>query len=102
MDEWHAAIGSARLDNWGFEAYVAAAIADYRNYERQHDDEADYTDILTMATMFSMFMRAEDNMEFNLNDISASRQLNIGIEDMIPIIEASNRQINSLHRALGM
>ncbi len=102
MDEWHAPIGSAILDNWGFEAYVAAAIADYRNYERQHDDEADYTDILTMATMFSMFMRAEDNMEFNLNEISASRQLNIGIEDMIPIIEASSRKINSLHRALGM
>ncbi len=102
MDEWHARIGSAILGNWGFEGYVAAAIADYRDYERVHDDGADYTDILTMATMFSMFMRADGDMEFNLNDISASQQLNIGIQDMIPIIEESNRQINSLHRALGM
>ena len=55
-----------------------------------------------MATMFSMFMRAEDDVEFRLNDIPASRQLNIGMDDMIPIIEASNQQIQSLHRALGM
>ncbi|MCH8060017.1 MAG: HDOD domain-containing protein [Proteobacteria bacterium] len=33
MDEWHAPVGSAILDNWGFEAYATAAIADYRNYE---------------------------------------------------------------------
>ncbi len=102
MEEWLAPIGSAILENWGFEAYVAAAITDYRNYEREHGDEADYTDILTMATLFSMFMRAEDDVEFHLNDIPASRQLNISIDDMIPIIEASNEQIQSLHRALGM
>ncbi|MCH7821971.1 MAG: HDOD domain-containing protein [Proteobacteria bacterium] len=102
MDEWHVRIGNEILNTWGFETYVAAAIADYRNYQREHDGEPDYTDILTMASKFSMFMRAEDDMEFNLNEISASRRLNIGIADMIPIIEASNRQINSLHRALGM
>lgn len=102
MEQWHCPLGSVILKNWGFETYVSSAVASYRNHQRDHGDQADYTDILTMATLFSQFMRAEDDAEFHLNEIPASQQLNIGIEDMVSIIESSNNQINSLRRALGM
>lgn len=102
MHQWHCPLGSVILKNWGFESYVSSAVASYRNNEREYSDQADYTDILAVASLFSQFMRAEGDEEFHLNDTPASQQLNIGIQDMVAIIESSNNQINSLHRALGM
>lgn len=102
MEQWHCPLGSVILKNWGFETYVSSAIASYRNNKREYSDEADYTDVLAVASLFSQFMRAEGDEEFHLNDTPASQQLNIGVQDMVAIIESSNNQINSLRRALGM
>jgi len=101
MEKWHAAIGSAILQNWGFESYFAFAVENYRNHEREHAETADYTDVLTLACVFSEFIRTKSDMEVLLEDIPASRQLNIGTCDMVPIIQSSNNQVNSLRRALG-
>ena len=101
MDQWHSAIGAAILENWGFESHMATAIENYRDYEREHADSADYTDVLTLAALFSQFVRSSNDMEVHLEEIPASKQLNIRTDDMIPIIQSSNNQINSLRRALG-
>lgn len=100
MDEWHSQIGSSIVDNWGFENYVAEAIGGYTDLEREHEEEADYTDVLTLAHLFSQFVRA-DNMEVQLENVPASRHLKIGTADLMPILDESKEQINSLRRALG-
>ena len=61
---------------------------------------ADYTDVLTLAHLFSQFVRA-DNMEVQLESVPASRNLQIGTSDLMPILDESREQINSLRRALG-
>jgi len=101
MTEWHAAIGSSILENWGFEPHVAFAIANYSDLERDHEDSPDYTDVLTLAHLFSEFVRAESNMEVQLNLVPASRKLNIVTDDLMPILNESKEQIRSLRRALG-
>jgi len=101
MDEWHTAIGSSILDNWGFEPHVSFAIANYIDLDRQHDEAADYTDVLTLAYLFSQFVRAENNMEVQLENIPASQQLKIVTDDLMPILSESREQILSLRRALG-
>ena len=101
IEKWHAAIGSAILENWGFEGYFGFAIENYRNYEREHNETADYTDVLTLAALFSQFVRAQTDMEVQLDQIPASQQLHISTGDMIPIIQSSNNQVSSLRRALG-
>ena len=100
MDEWHSQIGSSIVNNWGFEDYVAEAIASYTDLEREHDAGADYTDVLTLAHLFSRFVRA-DNMEVQLENVPASRNLKIGTADLMPILDESREQINSLRIALG-
>ena len=100
MDEWHSQIGSSIVNNWGFEDYVSDAIAGYTDLEREHESEPDYTDVLTLASLFSQFVRA-DNMEVQLENVPASRTLQIGTSDLMPILEESREQINSLRRALG-
>ena len=101
MAEWHAAIGSSIIEDWGFEPHVAFAIANYGDFERQHDDGPDYTDVLTLAHLFSEFVRAESNMEVQLELVPASLKLNIATCDLIPILDESKEQIRSLRRALG-
>jgi HD-like signal output (HDOD) protein len=101
MDDWHAAIGSSILENWGFASYMSEAVAQYRDIEQEHGDNPNYTHVLTLAYLFEQFMRAESDMEFQLEKVPASRHLQISAADMMPILQESQRQINSLRRALG-
>ena len=101
MDEWHGAIGSSILENWGFESYMSEAVAQYRDLESEHGDTPNYTHVLTLAYLFARLMQAEGDMEFQLDNVPASRHLHITAADMIPILQESQRQINSLRRALG-
>jgi len=100
MDEWHTSIGSSIVAGWGFEESVANAISNYRDLQRQHDDPADYTDVLTLAYLFAEFVRAE-NMEVHLEEVPASQQLKIGTADLMPILNESRDQIRDLRNALG-
>ncbi|MGI9263093.1 MAG: HDOD domain-containing protein [Woeseiaceae bacterium] len=101
MGEWHAPIGSSILDNWGFEPHVAFAIANYGDLERHHEEGPDFTDVLTLAFLFSEFVRAESDMEVQLEQVPASQKLNIVTADLMPILDESKEQIRSLRRALG-
>ncbi len=100
MDEWHAPIGSSIVETWGFSSYVSESIANYSDFSREHDAAVDYTDVLTLAHIFSTFVRSE-SMEVQLENVPASQKLKIGTQDLLPILEESKEQIRSLRRALG-
>lgn len=57
--------------------------------------------MLTLAYLFAQVMQAENDMEFQLDKVPASKHLQISTVDMIPILQESQRHINSLRRALG-
>lgn len=101
MDEWHAGIGSAIVEKWGFSDYVSAAIANYADIERDNGEEANYTDVLTIAFILSQLMNSESDMEVQLDNIPASRHLHLTTAEIMPTLQESNRQISSLRRALG-
>ena len=61
----------------------------------------DYTDILILAYLFHRFIRASDDQEFILDNVPASRQLDLSAADMISVLTESEEQIRSLRRALG-
>ena len=101
MDEWHAGIGSAIIEKWGFSEYVAAAIKNYSDFERDNGEDANYTDVLTIAYILSQLMNSDSDMEVQLDNIPASRHLHLTTAEIMPTLQESNRQINSLRRALG-
>lgn len=101
MDEWHAGIGSAIIEKWGFAEYVSAAIANYSDLERDNGEDANYTDVLTIAFLLSQMMNSDADMEVQLDNIPASRHLHLTTAEIMPTLQESNRQINSLRRALG-
>ena len=101
MTEWHGNIGSAIVETWGFPDYVSAAIANYADFEQDNGEEANYTDVLTIAYILSQLMSSETDMEVQLDTIPASRHLNLSTAEIMPTLQESNRQISSLRRALG-
>jgi len=101
MEEWDAAIGASIIENWGFAEHVSTAVRDFKDTHRNHEGDADYTDVLILAHLFYQFMHAEDDAEFVLDEVPASERLNIAATDMIAIMSESEAQIRSLQRALG-
>lgn len=100
MEQWHSPIGSSIIETWGFAEYVSFAIGNYSDLERDHEDAPDYTDVLTLAWIFSRFV-SSDSMEVQLETVPASLKLNIATLDVLPILDESREQIQSLRRALG-
>lgn len=101
MDEWDCAIGSSIVESWGFAEHVSAAIRDFKDTERAHEGTVDYTDILILAYILYRFTSAAADVEFTLNDVPASRQLDITAADMMQVLSESEKKITSLRRALG-
>ena len=101
MDEWDCAIGSSIVESWGFAEHVSAAIRDFKDTERAHEGTVDYTDILILAYILYRFTSAAADVEFTLNDVPASRQLDITAADMMQVLSESEEKITSLRRALG-
>lgn len=101
MDQWGSVIGGSIIESWGFAEHVSAAVRDYKDTERAHDNSVDYTDILILAYLLFQFVHASEDMEFVLDEVPASQQLSLAAADMIDILTESEEQILSLRRALG-
>ncbi len=101
MNEWDSAIGSSIIENWGFAEHVSAAIGIYKDTDHEHENGVDYSDVLIVAYILFQFVNASDDTEFVLNDVPASRQLNLAAADMINVLNESEEQIASLRHALG-
>ena len=101
MDEWDSAIGSSIIDNWGFAEHMSAAIGIYKDTGHEHENGVDYSDVLIVAYILFQFVNASDDTEFVLDDVPASRQLNLVAADVMNILAESEEQIDSLRRALG-
>lgn len=101
MAEWGPSIGSNIVESWGFADHVSEAVCGYKDTEYSHDSNVDYTDILIVAHLVYRFTTANDDAEFQLNDVPAARQLALTAADMIAVLGESEEKINSLRHALG-
>lgn len=99
--EWDPVIGSTILENWGFAEHVSAAVAGYRETDREHEGDTDYTDILTIANLLLEFVTADDDVELQLEQVPASAQMGLLATDLIEVLKNSEDQIRSLKHALG-
>lgn len=101
LNEWDSGIGASIIQNWGFATHVSDAVRDFRDTERNHEGGVDYTDILILAYLLYQFVCADTDSEFVLDEVPASRKVDISAADMIAILSESEEEIRSLQRALG-
>jgi HD-like signal output (HDOD) protein len=99
--DWHAGIAKSILENWEMSDEIVEAVAEHEDLTRDHDDEPDLTDVLTVATLFVSFHAYPESIELNMQGVTAFDRMQLDHEDVASILEESAEEVASLQAALG-
>ncbi len=100
MRDWHANVGKAIVDNWGFPEHISEAVGEHENIDR-HAGHPDVTDILTVAVMMSGFAGHETDLELNMQNVKAFWRLELDNAKCVHIMRDCAEEIALLRTALG-
>lgn len=100
MRDWHANVGKAIVENWGFPAHIADALAEQENIDRTVG-HADATDVLTAAVMMAGFASHEADLELNMQGVKAFWRLGLDNEKCVHVMRDCQEEIAALRTALG-
>lgn len=100
LRDWHANIGKAIVENWGFPSHISDAVGEHENIDRQVD-HTDVTDVLTVAVMMSGFMGHETDLELNMQGVKAFWRLGLDNEKCVNVMRDCAEDIAALRTALG-
>jgi HD-like signal output (HDOD) protein len=100
MRDWHANVGKAIVENWGFPEHIAEAIGEHENIDRTVG-HADIADVLTVAVMAAGFMGQEVDFELNMQGVKAFRRLSLDNSKCEDIMQNCGEEISALRSALG-
>lgn len=100
MRDWHANIGKAIVENWGFPSHISDAVGEHENIDRQVE-HPDVTDVLTVAMMMSGFMGHEADLELNMQGVKAFWRLGLDNEKCVRVMRDCSEEIAALRTALG-
>jgi len=98
---WHANVGKAIVENWGFPAQIADAVAEHENIDRRTTGPADLIDVLTVASMMAPFIDQEADFDLNMQGIRAYSRIGLNNEKCIDILRSCKEEIAALRTALG-
>lgn len=100
LRDWHANVGKAIVENWGFPEHIAEAIGEHENIERIND-ERDVTDVLTVAVMMAGFFGHEADLELNMQGVKSFWRLGLDNEKCVHVMRDCAEEISALRTALG-
>lgn len=98
---WHAQIGKAVLENWGFAEEMCEAVGDQDDYSRRRKREPDLTDILIVSTLLADAMKSPAPRSVPMEGITAFATIGLKEADCAAILTHAEYQLSSLHDALG-
>jgi putative nucleotidyltransferase with HDIG domain len=98
--DWHANVGRAIVENWGFPDHIAEAIGEHENIDRMVG-HPDVTDVLTVAVMMSGFVGHEADLELNMQGVKAFWRLQLDNDKCVHVMRGCADEISALRTALG-
>jgi putative nucleotidyltransferase with HDIG domain len=100
MRDWHANVGKAIVENWGFPEHISEAVGEHENIDRAVG-HPDVTDILTVAVMMSGFAGHETDLELNMQGVKAFWRLGLDNDKCVQVMRDCAEEISALRTALG-
>jgi putative nucleotidyltransferase with HDIG domain len=100
MRDWHANVGKAIVENWGFPEHISEAIGEHENIDRS-SGQPDVTDVLTVAAMSAGFVGQDVDFELNMQGVKAFRRLGLDNAKFAHIMQGCSDEIAALRSALG-
>jgi HD-like signal output (HDOD) protein len=98
---WHAAIGKAVLENWGFDEHMSEAVCDQADFEHHGKTDADLTDVLVASVVLARVLRKPGPRSVDMEGISSFKRLHMTSQDCAEVLRHAEHQLGSLHAALG-
>ena len=96
VEEWHASIGKAILENWNFPEAMAQAVGEQGNVDRTEEGPADLNDVIAVAILM-----ASQGTDVAVHELGAARRLGLDSEKTQQVMRESAAEVNALSLALG-
>jgi HD-like signal output (HDOD) protein len=98
---WHASIGKAVLENWGFDEHMCEAVADQADVEHGGKNEPDLTDVLVASVVLARVLRRPGPRSVDMKGVNSFGRLHMTPQDCSEVLRHAEHQLGSLHAALG-
>jgi HD-like signal output (HDOD) protein len=100
---WHASIGKAVLENWGFAEEMSAAVGDQGEQERdrKRSHGADLSDILIASVILGAAMKMPNPRVVDIAGVEAFSVIGLSATDCVAILTHAEHRLGSLQDALG-
>jgi HD-like signal output (HDOD) protein len=99
--DWHASIAKAVLESWEIAPDIVEAVEQYEQLGRIGGEEADLTDVLTIAALLVSHHKDLETLELQLGETGASTRLGITRDSVQKVLQETAEELASLHKALG-
>jgi HD-like signal output (HDOD) protein len=101
VSDWHAPIGKAVLENWGFAEEMCNAVGEQQDYERRRIHGSELSDILITSVVLAAAAPDPKLPADIARGISAFQHLGLTVPDCEGILADAKIQLEALHEALG-
>jgi HD-like signal output (HDOD) protein len=98
---WHASIGKAVLENWGFAEEMSAAVGDQEEHLRKRRPESDLLDVLIVSIALGEALKMPVPRHINIEGINAFPAIGLTAGDCAVILTHAEYQLGSLQESLG-
>jgi HD-like signal output (HDOD) protein len=101
VEQWHAEIGKAILENWEFSGAVVQAVADQNDLDRTEVEFADLSDVVAIAILMAAFSQDPNGLQVALQELPAAARLGLIAARVEVILEDFANEVSALRSALG-
>ena len=103
IEDWHAEIGKAILENWEFADNMVKAVADQNDVGRDGEDMEipDLSDVIVVAILMASFSNDPAALQVAMNGVPAVFRLRLNEKKTAGIIKEFAAEVSALRSALG-
>ena len=98
---WHASIGKAVLESWGFAEALCDAVGEQGDLDRRWKHAASLTDILIASLVLADALQTPEPRTLGTEGINAFLSIGVTPADCTVILSQADEQIRLIHEALG-
>jgi HD-like signal output (HDOD) protein len=98
---WHASIGKAVLESWGFAEALCEAVGEQGDMDRRWRHSATLADILIAGLVLADALQMPEPRSIGAEGISAFLSIGVTPTDCTAILSQAEEQIRLVHEALG-
>jgi HD-like signal output (HDOD) protein len=101
VNDWHASIGKAILENWDFSDEMGAAVGEQDDHSRREPGDPDLRDVIAIAIVMASYSSDLAGLEATLPGLPAAQRLGLSQDKTGTVMQECAAEVSALSEALG-